>query len=471
MKTVACICILLLGSTQAQQHFDLVRRARPHPTARNHPSLQAWATRAGDHLAAKYGHTKAILPGQRSKRRRAASEPLINVWSDSEYVSAITIGTPGTSFDLVMDTGSGDMIVASSSCSSGCTNITNKYDTSSSSTSDSTSTAFEITYGSGSASGTLVTDVVAIGGLSVTSQVFADCDKISNGLLQGSVTGLMGLGFKALSTSGATPFWQNLADGGLLPAQEFAFALTRFVNATKAQEYEPGGIMTLGGVNDTLYSGDIAYHSLSESEKYWQVSLSGLAVGSTSLSNFSTASVALDTGTSLIGAPDDVVASVFALIPGSSPATDPGYEGYYTFPCDASIDFSVTIDSIRYPVSDADFNVGQLSQNSCLGALFALSTSSSSTSPQYILGDSFIKNYYTVFRYKPTASIGFATLSAESLTLQDADIEGLLKATGLSDSTGSTSDAASLLRPICSITAAIGIVMITMCISLIATLA
>jgi cathepsin D len=51
----------------------------------------------------------------------------------------------------------------------------------------------------------------------------------------------------------------------------------------------------------------------------------------------------------------------------------------------------------------------QLSKKQCLGAFFELETGTSA--PSWIVGDTFLKNVYSVFRYDPP-SIGFAKLSA-----------------------------------------------------------
>lgn len=56
----------------------------------------------------------------------------------------------------------------------------------------------------------------------------------------------MGLGWQALSSSGATPFWQSLYEANSLNEPLMAFYLTRFVNQTSAQDLEPGGVFTLG---------------------------------------------------------------------------------------------------------------------------------------------------------------------------------------------------------------------------------
>jgi cathepsin D len=56
----------------------------------------------------------------------------------------------------------------------------------------------------------------------------------------------MGLGWQALASSGATPFWQSLYQGNVWDEPLMAFYLTRFQNVSGAAAEEPGGVFTMG---------------------------------------------------------------------------------------------------------------------------------------------------------------------------------------------------------------------------------
>lgn len=66
-------------------------------------------------------------------------------------------------------------------------------------------------------------------GFKVSNQTFGVCDTVSSGLLTSPVSGLLGLAFKSIASSGATPFWEALAAGGAWDSPLMAFQLTRFV--------------------------------------------------------------------------------------------------------------------------------------------------------------------------------------------------------------------------------------------------
>lgn len=66
-------------------------------------------------------------------------------------------------------------------------------------------------------------------------------------------------------------------------------------------------------------AGDLTYVPLI-SESYWLISLESVAVSGTTVTTTS-ASAAVDTGTTLVGGPTAVVASIFAAIPGAEALT------------------------------------------------------------------------------------------------------------------------------------------------------
>ena len=101
----------------------------------------------------------AVLPDHLTKRQ---SESLTDE-SEEEWAGDITIGTPGQKFLIDFDTGSSDLWVPSSDCSSSVCSKKTKYDASSSSTSSKKSGTFSIQYGDGSTvSGPIYTDTGAL---------------------------------------------------------------------------------------------------------------------------------------------------------------------------------------------------------------------------------------------------------------------------------------------------------------------
>jgi len=119
---------------------------------------------------------------------------------------------------------------------------------------------------------------------------------------------------------------------------------------------------------------------------------------------------AIDTGTTLIGGPQDTIAAIYASIPGSEPASG-DYEGYYSYPCDTNVNVTMSFGGRSWSVSSADFVMTKVSGNTCIGGFFA-----TESTPAWIVGDTFLKNVYSVFRYNPP-SVGFADLSETALAM------------------------------------------------------
>lgn len=390
-------------------HVPILRRAS---SPRNDTEWGVWAKQQKQFLEAKYR-------GPSNAKRSSGTNLLVNQNLDSSYYGSIALGTPPVAYNVILDTGSADLWVADSSCSQNCQGI-QTFNTSSSSTYTNLTEAFSIKYGSGSASGALATDVVQMAGFQVNEQVFATCDVVSANLLGAPVSGLMGLGWQALSASGSVPFWQSLYQANALDEPLMAFYLTRFVNETNAQSLEPGGVFTLGTTNTSLYTGQIDYQNV-VSTTYWTLTLSNLTVNSNSvaLPSGSSSQAAIDTGTTLVGGPSAQISELFAQIPGSAPGTG-NYEGYYTYPCSTTVNVALSFGGQSWSISPDDFKLTELSNNQCLGGFFELSsTQSGSSEVTWIVGDTFLKNVYSVFRANP-ASVGFAALAADAQSVVTA---------------------------------------------------
>lgn len=164
----------------------------------------------------------------------------------------------------------------------------------SSPSSSSSAAIFQVSYGSGSAEGHLVSDTVSMAGYSLPNQTFASCDSVTPGLLAGNVSGIMGLGFEKIASSGKAPFWENLAKQNQMADGEMGFAFTRFLHdPDSANAVEPGGVMSFGKANRTLYDGNISWNNLTETG-YWLIGLQDVEVNGTKLAISSNA-VAIDT--------------------------------------------------------------------------------------------------------------------------------------------------------------------------------
>jgi hypothetical protein len=128
-----------------------------------------------------------------------------NIAYDSAYLSPVVMGSQKQTMNVVYDTGSSDLWVFTTECSS-CKSKSNLFNPSLSSSYVASSTSFSITYGDGSqARGHTGTDVISIGGAAIRQGIDITTS-VSSNLLASTLDGIMGLGFQALMSVRGTSF-------------------------------------------------------------------------------------------------------------------------------------------------------------------------------------------------------------------------------------------------------------------------
>lgn len=397
------------------------------------------------------GGFRSLLANHLKKRQQSGSVKLQNNGIDASYSGQVSIGTPPQSFSIILDTGSSDLWVEDSECSA-CQG--SKYDPSKSSSYKGSTDKFSISYGSGDAAGRLASDAVSMGGQNVGEQVFAIVDSMTPNLIASSVSGIMGLAFPALAYSKSAPWWQNASKGW--NQKLFAFYMKRYRDIDGATKVEAdGGTATFGYLDPSLYSGDVTYVNVPSNPQYWQIPMGGVSVLGKAIDLGSSNQVAVDTGTTLIGGPADVVSAIYAAIPGSRKMTG-NYANYYEYPCSTAVEMTMAFGDFTINIGDADFNLGRYGDASdmCTGGIFVQALSS--TSPvQWIVGATALKNTYTVFRYDPP-SVGFAalpgsgannTVNSNANAAANATAASSASASPLDAATGASASASSARQP------------------------
>jgi len=307
-------------------------------------------------------------------------------FQNAQYYGPITIGTPPQSFNVIFDTGSSNLWVPSKTGFMPF-NFHHKYDNSKSSTYVKNGTKFAIQYGSGSLTGFVSQDTVSMGSATIKNQLFAEAT-VEPGLAfkVGKFDGILGMAFQSIAVDGMQPAWYSALEGQDMKAFGVYLGGTSGV----------GGEMTLGGVDSAHYTGDITYVPVSRA-KYWQVTVDSFSIG-----NLTKVEAIVDTGTSLLVAPPDVVTAFGKKIGATLVA---GKE--WTLDCSkiSSLpDLEISIGGKPFPLSAKDYVLNVSGE--CLLGMMGMDLSREGLS--LILGDVFIRKYYTVFDLGNTR-VGFAT--------------------------------------------------------------
>lgn len=296
--------------------------------------------------------------------------------------SEITIGSPPQTFKVVLDTGSSNLWVPSQSCSSIACYLHSTYDSSSSSSYKKNGSTFEIQYGSGSLSGFVSNDVVTIGDLEIKSQDFAEAtNEPGLAFAFGRFDGILGLGYDTISVNHIVPPFYNMIKGDLLEEPAFAFYLGRGDEGSEA---------VFGGVDESHYTGKIEYIPLRR-KAYWEVDIDSIAFGD-EVAELENTGAILDTGTSL-----NVLPSSLAELLNKEIGAKKGWNGQYTVECEKiqslpDITFNLAGSNYSLPASDYILEL----QGSCVSTFQGMDIPEPA-GPLIILGDAFLRRYYSVY--------------------------------------------------------------------------
>jgi len=312
---------------------------------------------------------------------------------NAQYFAEISLGTPPQNFKVILDTGSSNLWVPSKSCTSIACFLHAKYDSSSSSSYKANGSEFSIQYGSGSMEGFVSQDTLTIGDLVLKGLDFAEATKEPGlAFAFGKFDGIMGLAYDTISVNRMVPPFYEMVNQKLLDKNVFSFRV--------GSSEEDGGECLFGGIDDSAYTGKIVYAPVRR-KAYWEVTLNGVKFGDDTLELENTGA-AIDTGTSLIVTPTDVAEMLNAQIGATK-----SWNGQYTVDC-AKVpdlpDLTFYFDGKPYPITGKDYILE--ASGTCISAFTGMDISPGG-SDLWIVGDVFLRRYYTVYDLDRNA-VGFA---------------------------------------------------------------
>jgi hypothetical protein len=325
----------------------------------------------------------------------------IQNYMNAQFYGNIHIGTPEQSFTVIFDTGSSNLWIPSSTCSSCGSHA--KYDHSQSSTYVSNGTDFEIRYGSGSVKGFISEDTVSLGSIPVSNAIFAEVTNEPGMVFKkGKFDGILGLAWKSISVDSINPIFNQMVDAKLVAEPVFSFYLT--------SESGKDGELTIGGINKDKFTDELFYVPLS-SETYWEINMDGFTMNGEQV--ISTKTAIVDTGTSLFAGPKEDIKKIAKMVGAYSTFINPNEfmmscNNLDSLPvikinlCNGSHckDFKLTAD-------DYVLKVTMLGHSICILGFTGIDIPPP-RGPLFIIGDPFIRKYYTVFDVGQER-IGFAT--------------------------------------------------------------
>ncbi|KAF7768411.1 hypothetical protein Agabi119p4_7654 [Agaricus bisporus var. burnettii] len=376
---------------------------------------------------------------------------------DVAYTLPVNIGTDGTTYSLQVDTGSSDLWVVSSSCSSSLCGQTkgHSYDPSHS---RPTGVDFAISYLSGEVSGPIVWDQVAVGGYSIDNQAFSAATSVASEPLSPDFQGILGLALPANSIIAELipPQISDAPDGAAWASNLFSITpvddapSSRFLSLTLER---PGStqIPSLLGIGQHPPQivddpSRIQYSTVVSDPTatlFWKASVRGITVyvdgeprrvdiGHSNTGGAFPIAV-IDSGVPFILTSSKVANAIYGAID-----VHPAQDGSYYVPCRTPLNMTINIDDRpEIPLHPLDLTAEPPQDNRaefCIGLIQAADSQlahSNSNIGDMILGVPFMRNVYTVMAYAPPDSKGlFSPVDAVNDKRQPIDPRlGLLSLT------------------------------------------
>ncbi|KAL7679116.1 putative aspartic peptidase A1 family, aspartic peptidase domain superfamily [Plasmopara halstedii] len=380
--------------------------ALPSKAVTNHVSLNT--TLAAFKLVTQ---DAAQPPLPRGKRVRMQN------FGNVQYIGSVGFGNPPQYLDVVFDTGSSDTWIPGTNCDS-CGSH-HQFNSQQSTTFLNTAKKFYDVYGSGSVTGTVVLDTVTISELTVTNARFGVIEHESDRLQGFLADGIFGLGFEGLAHISRPTVFAALAGQNASLEYMFAFYLT-------PEAYHIGSELHIGGYDLSVVGPNASFHYTPvvklpefDSFMYWTIKMNSFKViisngnvihhkGNTNDGRTETdittnlcqpfCYAIVDTGTSLISIPatqfDQIVKKITHGL--NCDGIDCVGVGAANFPV---LEFGMEPDNI-FLLQPEDY-VFCSDWGECTLQI------QSTTDEWWILGDVFIKTYYTLFDAE-RMRIGFA---------------------------------------------------------------
>ncbi|KAF8518718.1 aspartic peptidase domain-containing protein [Gautieria morchelliformis] len=389
------------------------------------------------------------------------------IWN-AIYSVQVFVGQDEQPISLSVDTGSSDIWLASSSCSTSACSSSHAtlYDPS---TSVQTGVSVNLTYLRGAASGPIVWDTFKLGPYTIPSQALAAADQVTDETLSPNFVGLLGLALppNSLISHKIPATVSDAPDGATL--QQNLFGLTP-VDAVPAQRFlglsleRPGSsripsLLGIGRHPSSLVPGfdpsTATFMDLVASragDTFWRVSVDSITAwvdGAPKPVTLSRSSVLgtidfpvaiVDTGGSVIITTRDIANGIYGAW-----QIGPGSDGNYYVPCTTPMNISIGLGGlppislhplditapppVSTPSSDPSICLGLIQVSDALGSTADL-----------VLGVPFLRNVYTILLSPPANATATATATANATSTS----------TSISISTAtstSTSSSASPLSP------------------------
>jgi len=315
------------------------------------------------------------------------------------YYGRIEAGTPRQPFTVVFDTGSGNLMVPSTYCQSRACTMHKRFDRKSSATAEDIEAdgsrskkgaprdQITVTFGTGEISGVFLRDDVCIGNLCSNVHFVGATDETDDPFTSFNFDGVLGLALPEMSQGPDFSLMDHLVRSKKLKRDLFSV----FLSDSAAENSE----VTFGDVKQDRMASDMFWEPVSRNTGYWQVQIKDIAINNKPQNLCSDCQVAVDTGTSQLAGPTEVINDLSSRLDVKGDCSN-----YNDLP---NLGFVMGEHVLNLKPQDYVDKDGER----CEVALMPLDVPPPN-GPLFIFGDPFLRKYYTAYD-RERNQVGFAT--------------------------------------------------------------
>merc|ERR1719265_1598928 len=234
------------------------------------------------------------------------------------YFGNVLVGTPSQKFVVVFDTGSGNLIVPGSQCLAEACVEHKQFQASKSSTSRSVNCdgsdvtsgyehdAVTIHFGTGQVAGHCMQDNICVGNACSQGNFIAATDESSQPFSLFSFDGILGLALESMAQSPSFSMTTRMKGNRALEYPVFSV----FLSDNDEEESE----VTFGSLKLDHLATDVFWVPVKRPSGYWEVHIDDITLDNTPLKLCTDCQVAVDTGTSQLAGPTEVITNLAQVL-------------------------------------------------------------------------------------------------------------------------------------------------------------
>jgi len=356
----------------------------------------------------RVGSSQSItLKRQRYKQStKETATSNMKVIHKTAYYGQVEVGNPRQAFTVVFDTGSGNLMLPSTYCSTQACTMHKRFDPKKSSTLEDIQAdgspskkggsrdEITVTFGTGEISGVFMRDDVCIGGLCANVHFVGATQESNDPFTSFQFDGVLGLALPEMAQGPEFSVMDNLVAGKALRDPVFSV----FLSDSDMEASE----ITFGGQKPEHMASEMFYMPVSRNTGYWQVEIGDITINNKKQSLCAGCQVAVDTGTSQLAGPTDVINTLQGKLDVKSDCSN----------FDNLPDLGFVMGEHILNLKPDDYV--DKGPNGCEVSLMQLDVPPPN-GPLFVFGDPFLRKYYTTYD-RANNRVGFAAARHEGVS-------------------------------------------------------